>query len=228
MSEEEEVYVPIFIDLCDLTTNIINRFTDEKIEITCKEEDITETNNKIKKQVITDPKILSSSLEKYEIIRKDNSHDMVIGPKLNPPNLFNKFFKSYPPPIFYVNLKDLMKNLNLTRNEYMFPEKIKSMIQTLLSLMNGYYFDRKNPKKEYIRNTYTEYNDGNNTVRDSPAEHFENFWSIDILSLEYKIRNNVDLLGQSISGGKPSRKRKTKNTKRRKTQKKNTKKRSRK
>lgn len=197
---QEEVYVPIFIELCDLTTNIIKIFTDDNIIIECNPKYIENGYYTIIKNLITDKKILN--LDKYDI--NDSTKQIK-----------THFWQSYP-PIFYVKLSKLIQNLNVTQNNHTMNDNTTNYIVNLVKKLQHYYTEQKNNKRTYnvsSQETSGYYGDSAQVTSTlSKDEYLTKYWS-----------DNIQ------SGGTPSRKRKSKKTKRRKnTQKKNTKKRYRK
>jgi len=217
-ADREEIYIPIFMDLCDLTTDIINLFITRKIKLECKENRIhSGTYGDRVQKIIKSTQIFG--LGKYDM------------------NDFNKklsFLSSniinYP-PIFYVKLSDLIKKYNVTQNNKKMDDDLKKNINILIKYLNDKYYPIKNSSKETYYETSTQTSGYYGDDVDSTTEVSKDTKLIEILYGDYMNRLKKNILS-STSGGKPLQK-KEKNTKRNRTkrknaQKKNTKKRSRK
>ena len=204
---QEEVYVPIFLELCYLTTKIINLFTGGNVNLTCKDPIVIKNMYfNITKQVITDKRILN--LDKYDSTKQI---------------IKSRFWESYP-PIFYVKLSNLMQNLSVVRqNNYRMNDSKRQTIAELVRKLNEYYTIQKDDRTTYtVSSTETSGYYGDEaavTTEVKKEDYIAKYWMDNI-------RTKIE---EFQTGGNPSRKRKPKKTKRRKnTQKKNTKKRSRK
>jgi hypothetical protein len=206
---QEEVYVPIFLELCYLTTKIINLFTGGNVNLTCEDSIVIKNMYfDITKQVIADKRILN--LDKYDI--NDSTKQII-----------TSWWKSYP-PIFYVKLSNLMQNLSVVRqNNYRMNDSKRQTIAELVRNLNEYYKIQKDNTPTYlVSSTETSgyyVDEAPVTTEVKKEDYIAKYW-----------RDNIwTKIKEFQSGGNPSRKRKPKKTKRRKnTQKKNTKKRSRK
>lgn len=218
MSEEDEgtevpqeEYIFIFYEDCDLTNAIINLFTtnDKKIMLSFTKKTIRYKE----KNVILDYKF--KTLPKYKLNKEKYG-------------VFDSLDN-----VYLVKLSDLLNLFGATRNDYKLPAS---------SYNNNY--NKCNNITCYIQELVKKYNmiqsieASNEEYYVSPAEDGgpgesqmtkgQKLLAIG-LEIEYTTSMIVGLINKGKTGGKPSRKRKTKKTKRRKnTQKKNTKKRSRK
>jgi hypothetical protein len=211
MSEEEnsaeEVYIPIFMDLCDLTTNIINKFINKQIQLDC-------TANQILGNTRTTYNYKTINYSVFLLIPKYDDSSNKLG------------WTSYP-RIFYVKLSDLLKKYNTEKNDdVIMNDELNSHIKNLINFMNGkYYYYINSSKKTFnvtIRETSGYYGDS----ADSTISVTKNDMIIDNLTSPEMI-TLLKNINEYKNGGKPSRKRKPR-TKRKRTQKKNTKKRFRK
>lgn len=195
------------MDLCDLTTNIINKFINKQIQLDC-------TANQILGNTRTTYNYKTINYSVFLLIPKYDDSSNKLG------------WTSYP-RIFYVKLSDLLKKYNTEKNDdVIMNDELNSHIKNLINFMNGkYYYYINSSKKTFnvtIRETSGYYGDS----ADSTISVTKNDMIIDNLTSPEMI-TLLKNINEYKNGGKPSRKRKPR-TKRKRTQKKNTKKRFRK
>lgn len=206
---QEEEYIYIFYEDCDLTNAIINLFTnDKKIMLSFTKKTIRYKE----KNVILDYKF--KTLDKYKLNKEKYG-------------LFDSLDN-----VYLVKLSDLLNLFDATRNDYKLPaNNVYSnncdITCYIKKLVNKYNTIQK-IEESNIENYYSPADDGGPGEVGMNKRH-------ELMKIDNEIRNISMRIKELIisttgsNGGKPSRKRKTKKTKRRKnTQKKNTKKRSRK
>jgi hypothetical protein len=205
---EEEVFIPIFMDLCDLTTYIINKFLNKQIELKCKINEIPTLAYRIVKQKII-ALIAFLTFDKY-----DSSG--------------NKLWFKYP-RIFYVKLSDLVNKYNSAKNvDAIMNDELKTHISNLINFMNKNYYSLINSSETTFKETVVSYSPYYNN--DSITEEYEvkkNEMIARVLNGS-EMKSLIFNITNSKFGGKPSQKKiktiKRTRTKRKRRQKKNTKK----
>jgi hypothetical protein len=188
VAEEVSIYIPIFMDLCDLTTNIINKFINTPIALAC-------TANQIVGNTRTTYNYKTINYSVFLLINKYDDSCNKLG------------YMSYP-RIFYVKLSDLLKKYGTTKNDdVIMNDELKSHIKYLIDFMNKKYYYYINSSEKTFNVTTSETSGYYGDSADFTSSVTKNDMIIDNLTSE-TMRTLLQNITEYKNGGNPSQKKK--------------------